>query len=53
MALTKLNWNSCAYAAKQPITTLFAGAVGSIMGEYLAIPESERGKLQTKYRFFM
>jgi hypothetical protein len=53
MALTKLNWNSCAYAAKQPITTLFAGAVGSIMGEYLAIPKSERGKLQTKYRFFM
>jgi len=53
MALTKLNWNSCAYAAKQPITTLFAEAVGSIMGEYLAIPETERGKLQTKYRFFM
>lgn len=53
MALTKLNWNSCAYAAKQPITTLFAEAVGSIMGEYLAIPEPERGKLQTKYRFFM
>ncbi len=52
-ALTKLNWNSCAYAAKQPITTLFAGAVGSIMGEYLAIPESRRGSLQTKYRFFM
>lgn len=53
MALTKLNWNSCAYASKQPITTLFAASVGSIMGEYLAIPESERGKLQTKYRFFM
>lgn len=53
MALTKLNWNSCAYAAKQPITTLFADAVGAIMGEYLAIPEPERGKLQTKYRFFM
>lgn len=53
MALTKLNWNSCAYAAKAPITTLFAEAVGSIMGEYLAIPETERGKLQTKYRFFM
>lgn len=53
IALTKLNWNSCAYAAKQPITTLFAEAVGSIMGEYLAIPEPERGELQTKYRFFM
>lgn len=53
MALTKLNWNSCAYASKQPITTLFADTVGSIMGEYLALPEAERGKLQTKYRFFM
>lgn len=53
VALTKLNWNSCAYAAKQPITTLFADAVGSIMGEYLAMPPAERGKLQTKYRFFM
>jgi hypothetical protein len=53
MALTKLNWNSCAYASKQPITTLFAEAVGAIMGEYLTIPEVERGKLQTKYRFFM
>jgi hypothetical protein len=53
IALTKLNWNSCAYAAKQPITTLFADAVGSIVGEYLAIPENERGELLTKYRFFM
>lgn len=53
IALTKLNWNSCAYASKQPITTLFADTVGSIMGEYLALPERERGKLQTKYRFFM
>lgn len=53
IALTKLNWNSCAYASKQPITTLFADTVGSIMGEYLAIPEEERGKPQTKYRFFM
>lgn len=53
VALTKLNWNSCAYASKQPITTGFAEAVGSIMGEYLAIPEPERGTLQTKYRFFM
>ena len=53
MALTKLNWNSCSYGAKHPITMLFAEAVGSIMGEYLAIPEPERGHLQTKYRFFM
>lgn len=53
MALTKLNWNSCAYASKEPITTLFAASVGSIMAEYLAIPEAERGPLQTKYRFYM
>jgi len=53
MALTKLNWNSCSYGAKHPITILFAEAVGSIMGEYLAIPELERGQLQVKYRFFM
>ena len=53
MALTKLNWNSCAYGSKHPITVSFAEAVGSIMGEYLSIPESERGQLQTKYRFFM
>lgn len=53
MALTKLNWNSCSYGAKHPITVLFAEAVGSIMGEYLAIPEIERGQLQIKYRFFM
>lgn len=53
MALTKLNWNSSAYASKEPITTLFAGSVGSIVAEYLAIPESERGPLQTKYRFYM
>jgi len=53
MSLTKLNWNSCSYGAKHPITVLFAEAVGSIMGEYLAIPETERGQLQVKYRFFM
>lgn len=53
MALTKLNWNSCAYASREPITTLFASSVGSIMGEYLAIPESQRGQLQSKYRFYM
>ncbi len=53
MALTKLNWNSSAYASKEPITTLFASSVGSIMREYLAIPETSRGPLQTKYRFYM
>lgn len=53
MALTKLNWNSCAYASKEPITTLFASSVGSILAEYLAIPENERGPLQTRYRFYM
>lgn len=53
MALTKLNWNSCTYASKEPITTLFAATVGSILTEYLVIPEEERGPLQTKYRFYM
>ncbi len=53
MALTKLNWNSSAYGSKEPITTLFAASVGLIMAEYLAIPESDRGPLQTKYRFYM
>jgi hypothetical protein len=53
MALTKLNWNSSAYASKEPITTLFSGSVGSIMREFLAIPENDRRSLQTKYRFYM
>lgn len=53
MALTKLNWNSCAYASKEPITTHFAVSVGSIMREYLAIPDEVRGSLETKYRFYM
>lgn len=53
MALTKLNWNSCSYASKEPITTLFAASVGSIMAEYLALLEAERGEFETKYRFYM
>lgn len=53
MALTKLNWNSCSYASKEPITTLFASSVGSIMREFIALPRDVRGEFEAKYRFYM
>ncbi len=48
MALTKLNWNSCAFASAEPITLQFARTIGRIMTE---IPEGS--PIQDKYRFYM
>jgi hypothetical protein len=48
LALTKLNWNSCAFGSSIPITIRFARDVGKILTELPAgsIPE-------TKYKFYM
>jgi hypothetical protein len=48
MALTKLNWNSCAFASLEPITIQFARTIGRILTE---IPEG--APVQNKYRFYM
>ena len=48
MALTKLNWNSCAFGSGEPITIRFARSVGRILSELptAVIP-------QTRYQFYM
>ncbi len=48
MALTKLNWNSCAFASAEPITLQFARTIGRILTE---IPDGS--PIQDKYRFYM
>ncbi len=48
LALTKVNWNSCAFACSDPITTQFARTVGRILTE---IPKGINP--QTKYRYYM
>jgi hypothetical protein len=48
MALTKINWNSCAFASSDPITILFARTVGRILTE---LPKDVMP--QTKYKFYM
>lgn len=48
LALTKLNWNNCAFASGSPITTAFSKQVGRILTE---LPNGQ--PRQTKYRFFM
>jgi hypothetical protein len=48
MVLTKLNWNSCAFASSQPITIRFARSVGTILTSLPAGTEPE-----AKYRFYM
>jgi hypothetical protein len=50
MALTKLNWNTCAFASGSPITIAFSRRVGEILRE---LPAGEDDKLQNKYRFYM
>jgi hypothetical protein len=48
LALTKLNWNSCAFGSSLPITIRFARHVGKILTEMPAgVPP------QTKYKFYM
>lgn len=48
LALTKLNWNSCAFANADPITIAFAKQVGAILRD---LPEGTDP--QPKYRFYM
>jgi hypothetical protein len=48
MILTKLNWNSCAFASSQPITIRFARSVGTILTSLPAGVEP-----QAKYRYYM
>jgi len=48
LALTKLNWNSCAFGSSLPITIRFARHVGKILAEMPA-----GVKPQTKYKFYM
>jgi len=48
LALTKLNWNSCAFASAEPITLQFARTIGRILTE---VPDGS--PIQDKYRFYM
>lgn len=48
LALTKLNWNSCAFGSGVPITIRFARDVGKILTE---IPQGVQPG--TKYKFYM
>jgi hypothetical protein len=48
MALTKLNWNSCAFGSGEPITIRFARSVGWILSE---LPKAVSP--QTRYQFYM
>ena len=50
LALTKLNWNSCAFGSSKPITIRFSREVGKILAE---VPRDQAKSVQTKYRFFM
>lgn len=48
LALTKLDWNTTMFAAKEPITTAFAWEVGQILSELPTNVEPKRS-----YRFYM
>lgn len=48
LALTKLDWNTAAFASKDPITTAFAEDVGHILSE---LPDGADPR--TQYRFYM
>jgi hypothetical protein len=48
LALTKLNWNSCAFGSSEPITIRFARDVGRILAE---LPSGESP--QTRYQYYM
>lgn len=48
MALTKLDWNSATFAAKEPITTAFSDDVGEVLAE---LPPGVSPRPQ--YRFYM
>lgn len=48
MGLTKLNWNTTAFATRYPITLEFSHKVGKILSE-----SPEDRILQNHYRFYM
>jgi hypothetical protein len=48
LALTKLNWNTCAFASGNPVTIAFSRQVGTILKELPADIEPP-----TKYKFYM
>jgi hypothetical protein len=48
VALTKLDWNTTMFAAKEPITTAFAADVGQILSEVPTGVQPQRA-----YRFYM
>lgn len=48
LALSKLDWNTAAFASKDPITTAFASDVGHILSE---LPSGVEPR--TQYRFYM
>lgn len=48
LALTKLNWNTCAFGSSLPITLRFARDVGKILCE---LPKGS--PIESKYRYFM
>lgn len=48
LALTKLNWNTCAFASADPVTVAFSKQVATIIKE---LPDGV--ELLTKYRYFM
>lgn len=48
LALTKLNWNTSAFACSEPITVAFSRRVGQVLAEL-----GPRQPLRGEYRFFM
>ena len=48
LALTKLNWNTCAFAGGSPVTIAFARQIGTIMKELPAGAEP-----LTRYKYYM
>lgn len=48
LGLTKLNWNTTAFATRMPITIEFARRVGKVLSEL-----GREGALQDHYRFYM
>jgi hypothetical protein len=52
LSLTKINWNTCAFASAEPITIQFARTVGRIMTEIPRNGESPNA-YQRLYKFYM
>jgi hypothetical protein len=48
LAMTKLNWNTADFAARDPITIAFSNRVGEILAE---IPDD--APIRQEYRFYM